>query len=244
MITRTGERLIESYILIDAKEVIMSRGPKSIGLTIVAVFFSVHIAVAADAFSSVLVGTKGGLSFRAGVGVSNFAVGFPLGMQFGLTYSSVEPGDPFPARRVFIANADNGTPETAGHTWDLRMDFLYDLKIRGPKAIYVYAGPRLSFFDGTFRFVGANEEFDVTSTQWGLGLGLEGLFALSSKVDLTIAAGFDGYLNGPIHGHDTTYNPDDINVNPRENFTYKDAKEVIYTPRFQPTAMIGMSYVF
>lgn len=222
----------------------MSRRARAIGLTILGVCFAFQGAVAGEMFSSVMVGSKGGLSFRTSAGVSNFAAGFPLGIQVGLTYSSINPGDPFPARRVFIADADNGTPESAGHTWDLRMDFLYDLKVHGPKAIYIYAGPRLSFFDGTFHYVGANEEFDVTSTQWGLGLGLQGLFALSQRVDLTLSGGFDGYFDGPLHGHDTTYNPDDINVNPKENFTYKDAKNVIYTPRFQPTVMMGLSYSF
>jgi len=222
----------------------MSRAAKAIGLAILSGLFINQGAEATEAFTSLLAGVKGGFSVRGSLGVTNFAAGFPLGMQFGLTYSSLDPGDPFPVRRVFIEDATNGTPETSGHTWDFRMDFLYDLKIHGPKAIYVYAGPRLSLFTGTFRYVGANEEFDVTSTQWGLGFGLEGLFAISSRVDLTIAAGFDGYLDGPIHGHDTTYNPDDDNVNPKENFTYKDAKNVVYVPRFQPTAMMGLSYTF
>ena len=222
----------------------MSRRGIAVGLAILAIAFAGQEGFAAEGFSSFLVGYKGGLSFRGSVGVSNFAVGFPLGIQFGLTYSIVDPGDPFPARRVFIADADNGTPETSGHTVDFRMDFLYDLKLRGPKAVYVYLGPRLSFFDGTFHYVGANEEFDITSTQWGLGFGLEGLFALSPRLDLTFAGGFDGYFDGPIHGHDTTYNPDDDNVNPKENFKYKDARNVVYTPHFQPTVMMGMSYAF
>ena len=198
----------------------------------------------ADFFTGLSAGYKGGISVCGSAGMSSFAQGFPLGLEFGLTYSRIDPGDPFPARRIFIADATNGTPEKSGLTWDFRMDFLYNLRVSGPKGVFLFAGPRLSLFTGSFHYVGANEEFDVTSTQWGLGFGGKGLFAISYRVDLMLSAGFDYYFKGPLHGHDTTYSPDDQNGNPKENFIYTDAAAVINTPKLQPTMMIGLAYSF
>jgi hypothetical protein len=187
-------------------------------------------------------GYKGGASIGASGMVSDFAQGFPLAVEFGLAYSTLNPGDPWRARRVFIADATNGTPEENGRTWDLKMELLYNLHLNGPKATYIYAGGRFSAFDGLFHYVGANEEFDVTSTQWGMSLGLRGLFAMSNRVSLMLSAGAVGYFNGSLHGHDTTYSPDDQNVNPKENFKYKDAADAISTPHFQPEVLIGVTY--
>ncbi len=122
------------------------------------------------------------------------------------------------------------------------MEFLYNLRLSGLKAMYLYAGGRYSAFDGLFHYVGANEEFDVTSTQWGISLGARTLFAMSNRVSLMLSGGVVGYFKGALHGHDTTYNPDDQNVNPKEDFKYKDAAAVISTPRFQPEVLIGINY--
>ena len=222
----------------------MSSRMKFFSTLFLALSCSVAVSQAMDVFGSLSAGYKSGLSFRGTAGLANFAQGFPMSLEFGITYSNVDPGDPFPARRVFIANATNGTPEKYGTTWDFRLDFLYNLNIRGPKAIYVFAGPRFSMFDAHFHYVGANEEFDVTSNPWGVGVGMKGLFAITNRVDLVLSGGFDNYFDTSIHGHDTTYNPDNQNVNPHENFTYKDAKAVVNTPRFQGVLMLGLSYVF
>ncbi len=205
---------------------------------------SAQVSRGADTFGSLSIGYKSGLSLRGTTGISNFAQGFPLSVEFGIGYTSVDPGDPFPARRVFIADATNGTPEKYGTTWDLRFDFLYNLNLKGPKAVYVFAGPRYAMFDAHFHYVGANEEFDVTSNPWGLGIGMKGLFAISNRVDLTLSGGVDNYFDSSLHGHDTTYNPDNQNVNPKENFTYQDARAVVNAPHLLGVLMIGLTYTF
>jgi len=205
---------------------------------------SAQISRGTDTFGSLSVGYKSGFSMRGTMGLSNFAQGFPLAVEFGISYTSVDAGDPFPARRIFIADATNGTPEKYGTTWDLRFDFLYNLNVRGPKAIYVFAGPRYAMFDAHFHYVGANEEFDVTSNPWGIGIGMKGLFAISNRVDLTLSGGVDNFFDAPLHGHDTTYNPDNQNVNPHENFTYKDARAVVNAPHLLGVLMIGLTYTF
>ena len=214
------------------------------GAFLVACLVAGPVAHAADFSAGLSFGYRAGLSFRGSGGFSNFAQGFPLSVDFSIAYASVDPGEPFPARRIFIADATNGTPEKSGTTWAFALDFLYNLNLRGPRAIYVFAGPRYAMFDGHFHYVGANEEFDVTSNPWGVGLGMKGLFAISGKVDLTLSAGVDDYFDTSIHGHDTTYNPDDQNVNAHENFTYRDAKAAVKTPRFQAVLLIGLTYTF
>jgi hypothetical protein len=183
-----------------------------------------------------------GFTLRGTGTVFNFAQGFPLGLDFAITYTPIDPGNALGARRVFIANATNGTPEKYGETWDLRMDFLYKVPLLGPHASFLYAGVRRTFFDGTFRYVGANEEFDVTGQEWGVGIGGKGLFSITPRLDLALTLGVDAYFDGPLHGHDTTYSPNNDNVNPHENFTYKDASSVINMPKILPVLIIGLSY--
>ena len=225
-------------------EAAMSHKGKVLGALLFACLFAATIAHAADFFGGLSVGYKAGLSFRGSGGFANFAQGFPLSMEFSLTYSNVAPGEALAARRVFIANATNGTPESSGTTWAFAMDFLYNLNLKGTKGIYLFAGPRYAMFDAHFRYVGANEEFDVTSNPWGIGLGMKGLFAITNKVDLMLSAGVDNFFDTSIHGHDTTYNPDDQNINAHEDFTYKDAKNAVNTPRIQGVLLIGLTYTF
>lgn len=95
-------------------------------------------------------------------------------------------------------------------------------------------GPRYSSFRANFKYVGGNEDFDVTSKQFGLGLGAESQFKINNKLNLLAAVGLDYFFNSTLKGHDTSYSPDDDNVNPRNDnendnaqFTYKDANKAI-----------------
>ncbi len=208
---------------------------------IAGIFFLAAPALAVDWSADVLAGYQGGLSFKTSGGVSSFARGFPLGLELGLAYAIVDPGDPFPARRVFIQNATNGTPEKHGSIWDFRLDFLYPLQIPAVN-LSVLAGPRFSLFDAHFHYVGANEEFDVTSNQWGLGLGVKGSFAISQGLRLVVQAGLDYFFPGPLEGHDTVYTPDNQNVNPIANYTYRDAAATVNAPEFVPALMLGLGF--
>lgn len=172
----------------------------------------------------------------------------PFKLRVGLGYSFINPGNAADTRRIFINNATNGTPEKAGRSIDYRLDFLIPRSVFGLSHSYLILGPRGSSFKGNFAYIGGNEEFDVTSRQWGVGLGLESHFNMTQNLNLVIAAGLDYYLPGILHGHDTSYSPDNDNVNPRNDnqndnvaFTYKDANKAIYQPSFMPFAMIGLT---
>ena len=172
----------------------------------------------------------------------------PFELRVGVGYSFLNPGNAADARRIFVNNATNGTPEKSGRSIDYRFDFLIPKSIFGISHSYLILGPRGSAFKGSFTFVGGNEEFEVTSHQWGAGLGFESHFNMSGKLDLVIATGLDYYIPGTLFGHDTSYSPDNDNVNPRDDnedndtpFTYKDANKAIYQPGFMPFAMIGLT---
>jgi hypothetical protein len=44
---------------------------------------------------------------------------------------------------------------------------------------YIVFGPRYSSFTANFKYVIGNEDFDVTSKQFGIGLGAETQFKIS-----------------------------------------------------------------
>ena len=63
----------------------------------------------------VLTGYNRGLGFQTKVTASNFAPEFPFKLRFGLGYTFLNPGDALDARRIFINNNTNGTPEKHGN---------------------------------------------------------------------------------------------------------------------------------
>jgi len=84
--------------------------------------------------------------------------------------------------------------------------------------------------------VGGNEDFDVTSKQFGFGGGFESHYNISDNLKLVTNAGLDYYLGAKLQGHDTAYNPDDDNVNPRNKqesdgkYSYSDADKAVNQP--------------
>ena len=201
--------------------------------------------------AGILTGYNRGYGIQANFSMNSLTSQLPFGLRLGAGYTFLNPGNSADARRIFINNATNGTPEKSGRSIDYRLDFLFPRMIFGMKHSYIVFGPRGSSFKGNFKYVGGNEEFDVVSQQWGLGGGIESHFTMADRLELVIAAGLDYYLPSTLHGHDTSYSPDNDNVNPRNDnenddqpFTYKDANKAIYQPAFMPYAMIGVTLDF
>jgi hypothetical protein len=199
--------------------------------------------------AGVMAGYNRGYGMRADLTLHNTANELPFELRFGLGYTFLNPGNATDARRIFINNATNGEPEKKGRSIDYRLDFLFSKSIFGLPHSYIVLGPRGSAFKGNFKYIGGNEDFDVTSHQWGVGGGIESHFKMKEKRNLVIALGLDFYLPSTLHGHDTSYSPDNDNVNTRNDnenndvpFTYKDADKAIYEPRFMPFALIGLNF--
>ena len=198
--------------------------------------------------AGILTGYNRGYGIQANFTLNKSASELPFDLRAGFGYTFLNPGNALDARRVFINNNTNGTPEKSGRSIDYRLDFLFPKSIFGMKQSYIVLGPRGSSFKGNFQYIGGNEDFDVISHQWGLGGGIESHFNMAQNLVFVVAVGLDYYLPSTLHGHDTSYSPDNDNVNPRNDnenddnpFTYKDANEAIAQPTFMPYAMIGVT---
>ena len=218
------------------------------------VFFCCYIFVSAQTeqtfvhkpfvTAGISVGYTGGFGLQGNVMISNFAMDFPLSVRFGIGYSTLNPGNPADARRIFINDATNGVPEKSGTDWNFRMDFLYRFPFMSFRRFYLFAGARYSAFSAEFNFVDGNEFFNINSNQWGLGFGAESYFTVVPSFDLVFSAGADYYFNSAIYGHDTTYSPDGQNINTRRGYTFYDADQAINQPKVVVRALLGFNYHF
>ncbi len=193
-------------------------------------------------YGGVSIGYYGGFGIQGNGTISHFVREIPLSFRIGLGYTSIDPGRPVDARKIFINDATNGVPEKSGRVWDMRADFLYPIRLFSHSSIY--AGIRYSLFTADFRFIDGNEFFTISNEEFGLGGGLETQFSISSNMYLVFSAGADYYFSGAIYGHDTSYSPDGQDVNPRNDYTFNDADNAINQPKLQPRAMIGINYGF
>jgi hypothetical protein len=189
-------------------------------------------------------GYSGGAGVQTTLSASDIAVSLPVSLSLGLGYTSLNPGKSADARRIFINNATNGTPEKSGRIWDFRLDVRVPTGFSSLPNSYWYAGPRYSMFTGNFKYIGGNEDFDVTSKQSGLGCGFGNRFQVNQRFGLSASIGIDYFFNSTLRGHDTSYSPDGEYVNQREDYEFSDADNAINQPRFEPRVMVGVEYSF
>jgi hypothetical protein len=196
-------------------------------------------------FTGVLsTGYKGGASFYAGGTFNTVSTGFPFGVRVGLERTAIDPGDAYQAHEVFIAENPDGEPRKRGESWDIRLDMLYPIKFMKLERSNVFFGGRYNDFEAYFEYVGGAETFDVASTHFGLGGGLETAFAMSQRVDLIFSVGADYYFASTLDGHDTFYRPNNDNDNAIRNYTYQDADEVINQPDVVTRIELAIGYHF
>ena len=188
-------------------------------------------------------GYSNGFALLGNITVSNLAQDFPFSMRLGLGYASVDPGNPYLARKMFINDNTNGVPQKSGKVWDFRMDFIYPTKILSLQNSFIFVGPRFSTFTAEFDFIDGNEFFNINSQQWGIGGGAEGHFLIVQRVDLILTAGLDYYFSSTLEGHDTSYGPDGTSINPR-NYNYRQVDDAINQPKVVVRFMAGFNYYF
>lgn len=97
-------------------------------------------------------------------------------------------------------------------------------------------------FTGNFKYVGGNEDFDVKSSQWGFGVGLEKIYSMNERLGFSMRMGVDTFSNSILFGHDTSYNPNGEDVNPRKDFTFDDADNAINQPDVEFSFLLGIRY--
>lgn len=223
---------------------------RSIIKTILIIFFftgsftfaSSNLGLSPKFYGGVVLGYNGGFGGQLNVSMTSFQSGFPLSIRFGFGYTNVDPGRPADARKIFINDATNGTPEENGYIWDLRLDLMIPVNLLYNSNVYL--GPRYSMFTGNFNFVDGNENFDITSNQFGLGAGFLTQLLLVPNLYLVLDGGADYFFQSTLKGHDTAYSPDGDDVNPRQNYTYDDADKAVNQPKILGRFMIGINYGF
>jgi hypothetical protein len=199
-------------------------------------------ALAADYSVSGLVGYQDGLGFMLSGAAGHLLPKVPIGISVGVGYVIVDPGDPVAVRSIFINDGTDGTPQTSGHVWDLRLDVLYDFRLSGLEQFGVFLGPRFASFAGRFVYVGGNEDFTISSSEWGVGAGVRGTVPFSSHWGLGMSLGFDWYPSSTLYGHDTTYASSGTIINGRNAYTWANADAAVGQPRFVPTVLIGVNW--
>jgi hypothetical protein len=192
-------------------------------------------------------GYQDGASTRLAAVVGDLIPRAPVAFSAGVGYAVRDPGDPRQARQVFINQNTDGTPEKSGRVWDLRLDAIYLFRVAGFSELGVFAGVRRSYFMGDFKFVGGNEDFEVTANQWGWGLGVRMGWALGRDWSLTGQVGFDHYPTWSLDGHTATYASDGTIIDGRNNnngvaYTIRDADRAINQPRFVPSLLQGVTW--
>jgi hypothetical protein len=210
-------------------------------IPVIALLLAVGAAAPAGAETSLGlgVGATAGFGVQADVSFHDFTSSAPLSLRLSGAYSGRDAGQALDARRVFINDNTNGTPEQSASTWQVRLDLMLPIAHLGKAPVRLGVGGRKAFFKSTFDFVGGNEKFDVTSNPWGAGLFLEAVFEVGSRSDFTLQLGVDHFFKARLEGHDTAYEPDGDDVNPRNDYTWDDADDAINQPRTEPFGLVG-----
>jgi hypothetical protein len=190
------------------------------------------------------VGHHIGRAIEISVTAFDFAQGLPFAVKLGFDHSIFDPGNAIEARRIFINNNQGGTIKENGWIMGARLDFLFPVQILDSGESFVYVGLRNVSFKGNFKYIGNNEDFDVVSKHWGMGLGTQSGFTISRKVQLLITGGIEYYSPSTLYGHDTYYSPNGEYNNQRENYVYRDADNAINQPKLEFLLMLGVSYHF
>jgi hypothetical protein len=216
---------------------------RNLGVVTLAICVALAGTAAADTFEAgVAAGWNVGPGLDASGTFENFTRDVPLSARLTVGYHGVEAGDPYAARRVFINDNTNGDPEKSGSAWLFRFDLLLPAFRVGGHPVHAFAGPRHARHSASFNYVGGNENFDVTSNPWGLGVGVESRFAMGTTTAFFAQAGFDWYGKSKLEGHDTAYLPSGDDVNPRDGYTWTDADAAIGQPRWEILAMMGVRF--
>jgi hypothetical protein len=214
----------------------------AIGMLLVAGLLGARAASAVELGVSGLLGYQQGFGIRATGEAADLVHGAPLGLAFSVAYVFMDPGSPEAARSIFINDATNGTPETSAHTWTLGLNAVYYLHVPGVDRLGIFLGPRFSSFSGRFKYFGGNEDFYVTTDEWGLGTGIQCSIPLSPHWGIGLSLGFDWYPSATLYGHDTSYSTSGTIVNGRAGYTWTDANAAVNQPQYVPSLLIGVSW--
>jgi hypothetical protein len=195
-------------------------------------------------YQGVYGGYQGDLSGALSFQIPQFAPQLPLGMAISANLAyQWNSGDATAARQIFINDATGGTIEKYGNTTSFELDLMWILGEAATLEYSLFAGPRMSLYEGHYAFIGDNEDFAVTHNTFGLGAGIKGDVPLGSNFVLSLKAGVDFFFPSTFEAHGQfIYTPDGVDANPRNDYTYEDADKAVNQPHWVPRFQIGVLY--
>lgn len=200
--------------------------------------FPVQVYVTAS--GGYLMGAGGELALH----VTDLARGVPLGIEAGAGYYyQQDPGDASAARRIFINDNAGGEIVKHGNIRRFFFNVFYRFSRNGNMNWSFFGGLRYIDYGAYFGYMGDNEAFTVKNTLWGGGGGIALDIRTGSKSTLSLRAGIDYYAAGRFSGHgEFSYDPDGVDDNPRNSYTYEDADAAVNQPKIVPSFTLTMRW--
>ena len=118
------------------------------------------------------------------------------------------------------------------------------MAFEGKKLSYEALSERANRLANALTDLGVQKGDMVAVLQVNCNEFVETYFAVGARSDFVVQLGYHYFFAAKLQGHDTAYSPDGDHVNPRNDYQYEDADEVINQPKSELLAMIGFHYRF
>jgi hypothetical protein len=208
--------------------------------------FLVMLTVAAgavDLYEEFRIGYGNDLAAELGFRITGISAELPLSLKASGGYiRQVSAGNADDARSIFINDATNGTPSEYGESWFYGVTVGYGIFDGDTFHVEAFGVGRQNVYNAFFIFTGGNEAFRVTTTQFGLGGGVELVFGGGDgSTEFSLNGGVEYYFPSRIDSHGTFfYTPDGADSRPRNDYTYEDADGAINQPILRPFASFAV----
>jgi hypothetical protein len=201
-------------------------------------------AGAVEYSASILLGFNGGTGGQVGFQAGDFSYELPLAVRIAVSYLRTFPGDAQKAYPIFRGETTTTAMDEKADIWNCRLDVSYRFKNRSFSFMTVFGGARYSMFTGKFMPKNFQEDLEITSNQWGMGIGIQGTYEYGKNTDFLIQAGLDYYFPSTLKSNGTSYSPNGDSTNPQNGYTWDDANDAIDQPSWEPLLMIGVIFRF
>lgn len=180
--------------------------------------------------------------YYKGMGImaqSTVSPGLPGYIRIASGYTTLDPGKEDRVSRIYGQGTASGQSDKSGSIWDVRVDYLYPLNWPEPMQTRLFAGFRYASYSGLFMY--DTEQLEVTTQVQGWGFGFEIGYPLSSRWEVVIQNGWDFYSAPTLSSGQVVYSPGGGQENASGGFTYKEANDAIFQPRFEIRWMVGVN---
>jgi len=190
-------------------------------------------------------GFSGGLGAGLNFLATDLAPGVRLSLEAGGGYfHQSDSGNANNARQIFINDNAGGEIEKHGSISHFYFNLRYQLTRRNDINWYLFGGARYLKYGAYYGFIGDNEAFIVGYSTWGLGGGIALEIKVGHQTRLVLKGGLDSFFTSRFDGHgEFSYDPNKVDDNPRNDYTYEDADTAVNQPKFMPSFMLMLQFV-